>query len=149
MRKPSQWWWNSHQFITCTSLVSENFSFFLRWSGNPISLHMSHQCSHVKISHTIPLISLLMAQNFKSLIRSHALTSPAHLSPNILVLCAPAALSFSDFFSGVFSLSSSQGEHMYSPHFPCNQCFGQGMLSIESPCKCYSQSTLNFVWAEV
>lgn len=63
------------------------------------------------------VFSLLVAQNFKSLIKSHDLTAPSHLSPNVLVLNAPATLTFSEFFSGMFSLSSSQ-EKICSPLLP-------------------------------
>lgn len=55
-----------------------------------------------------------MIKSLKSLLRSHDLTSPAHLSPNDLVPYAPATLTSSDFFSGMFSLLS-QGQHMYPP----------------------------------
>lgn len=59
-----------------------------------------------------------MIKSLKSLLRSHDLTSPAHLSPNDLVPYAPATLTSSDFFSGMFSLLS-QGQHMYPlPSWP-------------------------------
>lgn len=61
---------------------------------------------------SLQILLSLMIKSLKSLIRSRDLTSPAHLSPNDLIPYAPAKLTSSDFFSGMFSLLS-QGQHMY------------------------------------